>query len=109
MNVAGFPFWFELAVVWGLTAFGGIFFGHFEERTPKGRRVLKLVLLSAGAVALSAGAGRGAFFVALGLLLVAVVVVHAWWLPRQGINGWTGEPRARYYALRGWDVDERKS
>jgi hypothetical protein len=30
------------------------------------------------------------------------VIVHAWWLPRHGVNGWTGEPKERYYALRGW-------
>jgi len=30
------------------------------------------------------------------------VFVHVWWLPRHGINGWTGEPKEKYYALRGW-------
>jgi hypothetical protein len=35
---------------------------------------------------------------------VAVVFVHAWWLPRKGVNGWTAEPRERYYALRGWKL-----
>jgi hypothetical protein len=29
-------------------------------------------------------------------------VIHMWWLPKHGINGWTGEPRAKYYQLRGW-------
>lgn len=23
-------------------------------------------------------------------------------LPKKGINGWTAEPREKYYALRGW-------
>jgi len=30
------------------------------------------------------------------------LVIHLWWLPKHGINGWTGEPREKYYALRGW-------
>ena len=39
---------------------------------------------------------------ALALMLVVAAVVHLWWLPRHGINGFTGEPRAKYYELRGW-------
>ena len=42
-------------------AFGKIFFGHVEAKTPK-------------------------------------------WLLKQGVNGWTGEPKEKYYQLRGWDL-----
>jgi len=35
---------------------------------------------------------------------VFFLIVHGWWLPRNGINGWTGEPKARYYELRGWPL-----
>jgi hypothetical protein len=99
------PYWFELAVVWGITAFGGIFFGHFEVHTPKWRRVLKLVLVSVLSVLISATAGREWFFGLIGTMLVGVVVIHAWWLPRKkGINGWTAEPRERYYEMRGWNI-----
>ena len=108
MSIDGFPFWFEIAVVWGITAFGGIFFGHFEEHTPRWRKALKLVLLAVAAVTLTALGGRGLFFGALGLAVIAVVVVHAWWLPRNGVNGWTAEPRERYYALRGWSAKPRR-
>src|SRR3712207_4643749 len=39
----------------------------------------------------------------IGALAVAALIVHAVWLPwRHGINGWTGEPKDKYYALRGW-------
>jgi hypothetical protein len=24
-------------------------------------------------------------------------------LPKKGINGWTGEPKSKYYDFRGWD------
>jgi hypothetical protein len=27
--------------------------------------------------------------------------VHIVWLPKHGINGWTGEPKDKYYALIG--------
>jgi hypothetical protein len=96
------PYWFEVAVICGLTAVGTIVMGHFEERTPKWRRVLKLLLFCVLSAAISATAGRVWFFIFLGALFVGVLVIHAWWLPRKGINGWTGEPRDRYYRLRGW-------
>jgi hypothetical protein len=30
------------------------------------------------------------------------VVIHVWWLPKNGVNGWTGEPKERYYELIGY-------
>ncbi len=106
MNVLNSPYWFELAVIFGITAVGNIVMGHFEERVPRWRRVLKILLIGGFSVALSATAGRGWFFVLLGAVTVAVLIVHAWWLPKHGINGWTAEPKAKYYALRGWTLKE---
>ena len=63
--------WIDIAVMASLFAVGNILFGHFEERTPKWRRVL---------------------------------IIHGWWLPTKGINGLTGEPKEKYYALRGWTL-----
>jgi len=40
----------------------------------------------------------------LALFLIPLVYVHGYVLPRRkGINGWTGEPKSRYYEFRGWD------
>jgi len=94
--------WFEVAVVASIFAIGNIFFGHFEERTPRWRRVLKFLLLVAVVTGLSAFLGRAWAFGFLGLSLLAVAYIHAIWLPGKGINGWTGEPKDKYYALRGW-------
>jgi hypothetical protein len=81
----------------------GIFFGHFEENTPKWRRALKVLIFVGLTVGISSAVGRAW---AMGFLAVAaaipLVVIHMWWLPKHGINGWTGEPRAKYYQLRGW-------
>jgi hypothetical protein len=94
--------WVEVAVVSTITAVGSIFFGHFEERTPKWRKVLKLLSFIIGTTVISAAAGRIWAFTFIGISLLIVVYVHAIWLPRKGINGWTGEPKDKYYELRGW-------
>lgn len=97
--------WMEIAIVAIIFAVGNIVFGHWEERTPKWRRLLKFVLMTGLVVAISATAGRRWAFGFLGALGVFVVLVHGWWLPRLGINGWTAEPKEKYYALRGWKLD----
>jgi hypothetical protein len=99
--------WFEVAIVSTITAIGSIFFGHFEEQTPKWRKVLKLMFFIFSTTLISGTAGRGWAFVFLGCVMLFVVYVHAIWLPRKGINGWTAEPREKYYQLRGWKKKEK--
>lgn len=94
--------WMEVAVVAIVFAVGNILMGHWEAQTPKWRRLLKFVLILGLTLAISAWLGRRWAFAFLGLLGLAALIVHAWWLPRLGINGWTGEPKAKYYAMRGW-------
>ncbi len=96
------PYWFELAVTCGLICIGNIMLQQFAEGVPKWWRVAKMFLGGAISVCVSATAGREWFFGLLGLVTVAVLVIHCWWLPKKGINGWTAEPREKYYALRGW-------
>jgi predicted MFS family arabinose efflux permease len=100
----------DVAVVCGIFAIGNIFFGHFEEHTPKIRRVLKLVLFVVVVVLLSRYPGRVWAFGFLGLCLLAVVYMHGIVLPGKGINGWTGEPREKYYRPRRWErfIEEDK-
>lgn len=94
--------WMAIAITAIIIAVGNILFGHFEERTPKAKRVIKVVLLLAmvGMIAHFAGPAWGLAPVAL--MLAFAVVIHAWWLPSKGINGWTGAPKDKYYELRGW-------
>jgi len=94
--------WFEVALVSTIFAVGGIFFGHFEEFTPRWRRVLKFLIFVTLVPAISAYFGRLWAFGFLGTLFVAGVYVHGFYLPSKGINGLTGEPREKYYALKGW-------
>lgn len=97
--------WFDVALILFTFAIGSIFFGHFEERTPKRKKVAKVLFFSILAAALSALFGHGAVLALLAFVAIYALIIHAWYLPRHGINGLTGEPREKYYALRGWDLD----
>ena len=83
-------------------AIGNILFGHFNERTPKWKRVTKVVLVLAFVDVIFAAAGLVWRLAPIALMLVVAAVIHLWWLPRHGINGFTREPRDKCYELRGW-------
>jgi hypothetical protein len=98
-------FWFEFSVVTVFFLFGHIYFGHFEERSPKWRKVLKYIVTLTIIISISYFFGRTAAFVTLGIALLPVIYVHGVLLPKKGINGWTGEPKKKYYEFRGWSTD----
>ena len=100
--------WFDVAVVMTIFAIGTILFGRFEEHKPRGRRVLKVVIVLAVTIALAATAGRVWAYAVLAVPLVGAAWVHLYWLPRHGVNGWTGEPRARYLELMEQRAAERR-
>ncbi|SDE08856.1 hypothetical protein SAMN04487996_103312 [Dyadobacter soli] len=98
--------WFEVAIVSIIYAVGNIFFGHFEEQTPKWRRFGKYLLTLLIVLGLSVYVGRWASMSLLGLMIVPLLYIHGYYLPKKkGINGWTGEPKRKYYAFRGWDTE----
>ena len=95
--------WFEIAIVSAVFAIGNITMGHFEEQAPKWRRLAKYFLSLLLICSLSVLAGRTVALLCLGFFFLPVLYIHAYYLPRKkGINGWTGEPREKYYAFRGW-------
>lgn len=102
MNWSLDSLWFEVAFVSVLTAVGNILLGHFEEGKPRWRRVVKFLASLVIVVTLSATAGRAWAFGFLGALFLFVLYIHVIWLPSRGINGWTAEPKEKYYKLRGW-------
>lgn len=94
--------WVDVAVMAVFLIVGNVVFRHFEPMASMTRRVLKVVATLAITAAVSYFFGRKGVIVAFGVALLPVVYIHAIWLPRHGVNGWTGEPKAKYYALRGW-------
>ena len=100
--------WWEVAVISTIFAVGNILLGHFEEGTPRWRRLLKMALVMLVAVSLSTYLGRIWFWAFLVAMMLPAVYTHVWWLPSRGVNGWTAEPREKYYQLRGWNLPGAK-
>jgi len=82
---------------------GHLYFGRFVEHTPRWRRLIKSLVGVALVVGTTAFAGRAWTCALIGAIVVGIVIVHGWWLPKNGVNGWTAEPRDRYYELMGLD------
>ena len=86
--------------------FGNVKLRHFEPRMPLWRRVLKILVILALTAIISHYFGRTGVLIGIGLGLLFFLYIHGIVLPRHGVNGWTAEPREKYYALRGWPLDE---
>lgn len=97
--------WVDVAIAALLLMLGHRSFGRFEEHRPRWRRRTKSLLGVAAVVATTTYFGRTWTWILIAAMGIAVLVVHGWWLPRHGVNGWTAEPRARYYELLGLDAD----
>ena len=98
--------WFEIAIVSMIFAIGNILMGHFEEQTPKIRRVGKYLLTIILICGISTLFGRAAAMGLLAFSLLPILYIHMCYLPKKkGINGWTGEPKSRYYEFRKWNKD----
>jgi len=98
---------FDVAVAASFLMLGHLFFGRFSEYQSRWRRLLKSVLSVAIIAGTSALCGRSWMWAVFGASL-GVLLIHGWWLPRQGVNGWTAEPRERYFALLGLDPSGKR-
>jgi hypothetical protein len=98
--------WFEIAIVSFIFALGNMLMGQFEEWTPKLRRVGKYLLIVIIICGISQMFGRSIAMIVLALSLLPILYIHGYYLPRKkGINGWTGEPKSKYYDFRKWNKD----
>lgn len=98
--------WFEIAIVSIIFAVGNMMMGQFEEQTPKIRRVGKYILILIIICAVSISFGRTIAMIVLGFSFLPILYVHGYYLPKKkGINGWTGEPKNKYYEFRNWNKD----
>src|SRR5215204_749697 len=95
--------WFEVSIVSIFFLLGHMFLGHFEERSPRWRKLVKYIITLVIIVTLSIWLGRAVALITLCVSLIPVIYIHGIMLPRKGINGWTGEPKSKYYEFRGWN------
>ena len=78
--------------------------GQFEERTPMLRRLAKYILTMIIVSCMSILFGRTVSMIVLSSAVIPLLYIHGYYLPKKkGINGWTGEPKSKYYDFRGWD------
>jgi hypothetical protein len=88
-------------------AIGNVAFWHFEPQKPLWRRLLKVFAALAITAIISNYFGKTGVMIWFVIAALPVIYIHGIWLPRHGVNGWTGEPREKYYALRGWPPPDR--
>lgn len=98
--------WTDIAIFASIFALGNILFGHFEEHTLRWRRVAKFAVVIGLVALVGQTLGRAWVYAGLGVLSLAVLYIHGFWLRSKGINGWRAEPKDRYYALRGWKLQK---
>jgi uncharacterized membrane protein len=73
-------------------------FNNFEKHLPAQRRVVKLFVVIGILAVIGILFGRYAFWGVITLMTAGQVILHAWYFPKQGINGLTAEPYDRYLA-----------
>lgn len=73
-------------------------FNNFEKHLPAKRRIVKLFVVIAVLAMIGILFGRYAFWGVITLMTIGQVILHAWYFPKQGINGLTAEPYDRYLA-----------
>jgi hypothetical protein len=91
--------WFCAAAV---VAAGSTLFGHYEEVTPKVRRLSRWLGYLGVVALLSKMVGRPWTFAYIFGMPAVGAVFHLRWCLRHGINPLTAEPKDEYYRLRGW-------
>jgi hypothetical protein len=94
--------WLDVSAMALFLIIGNVVFHHFDPMMSLWKRVLKILAILALTALVSYLFGRTGVIVMFAAAFLPVVYIHAIWLPKHGINGWTGEPREKYYALRGW-------
>jgi hypothetical protein len=82
-----------LALMALLLAVGNIVFWRFDPRQALWRRVLKVIVALAVTAIVSRYLGIIGVIAWFAIVILPIVYIHAIWLPRRGVNGWTAEPR----------------
>jgi hypothetical protein len=91
----------EVVIALTVCVFGSLLFSGFQGRTPRSSTLKKWLVYFAVLAVVGLTAGRS-WSLLWALMPVFGLVAHFAWCFRHGIHPLSAEPRARYYALRGW-------
>ena len=92
--------WFDLAVIHrGLCGRRRLFRTFRAAQAPVAASPQGALLVSTLYVWLAQDVSRTWAYGFLSFFAIAAAIVHLWWLPKHGINGWTAEPYDQYLAL----------
>ena len=92
----------DLAIFAVLYLLGFLVFGHFERYTGLPRRLGKIVVFVGITALIIATVGRPWSLIWVFGSMGLGITFHFWWTIKHGIHPVTAEPKAKYYALRGW-------
>lgn len=85
----------------GWVAAQAIFHGY-EAHTPPGKRLVKLMIMTAVLMTVRIFFGRRAFYGFIALMTTGIAILHGYWFHyRHGIHWRTAEPREKYLRLIG--------
>ena len=80
---------------------GNILFNAFERHVSRRKRIAKLVIILAVLYGAGVLGGRGLVYGLVLLIGAGMMLLHAWWFPKHGVNGLTAEPYDRYLQVIG--------
>ncbi len=89
----------DLLIVLVVLILVNILFNNFEKHLSYKRRILKHGVLFIVIALIRMLIGQVFFLIILGLLSLGPVILHAWWFPKNGVNGLTAKPYEKYLTL----------
>lgn len=75
-----------------------VVFNNFEKHLPIRRRVIKLAVVVGILTVIGVLGGRYFFWGIIAFMTIGQIILHGWYFPKHGINGWTAEPYDKYLA-----------
>lgn len=90
--------WFDLCILYLGWLIGNMVFYKFEMHVPIWKRLFKIVAMSSVLIFIHTHLGREWFYGVLVVMLLGIIFLHGYLLPKKGINGLTAEPYEKYLA-----------
>lgn len=97
--------WFDMFIFSFVLLIGNILMMPFNEKASRYRKLAKTIIILILIFLIDIYFGKITAFIVLGLSIIPVLYIHAIKLPKNGINGWTAEPKNKYSEIMGWSKE----